>query len=358
MGWKILIPQQIMSEGRQLLIDNGHTIIDGRGFEAEDVLADMKEYQPDAMIVRITKISREVIEADPNLKVIARHGAGFDSVDIQACRDNHVQLLYAPIANSTSVAETALMLMLECSRNVVNLRDILNGDSYTSDFRAAYYRAKLKVNKTTLNGKTVGIVGCGNIGSRLARRCLAMEMNVMCYDPFKPAVDFPDGVEVVRDLDRIFKESDYVSMHTPATAVTEKMVNASRLAMMKPTAFLINTSRGAVVDENALYEACLNHKIAGAGLDAISKEPMSPDFPLRHLKNVIIYPHIGGSTTEASHRASYCAAVGIQEAYDGKTPTWPVPFIDYETAPIYNDVRKPQTHNVGMFADIDKIIGR
>src|SRR5574344_328839 len=114
MGWKILLPQEIMEEGTKLLTDAGHTLIKGRGFETEDVLADFKEYQPDAMIVRITKITREVIEANPNLKVLVRHGAGFDAVDIKACHDNGVQTLYAPVANSTSVAETALLLILEC----------------------------------------------------------------------------------------------------------------------------------------------------------------------------------------------------------------------------------------------------
>ena len=102
MGWKILLPQEIMSEGRKLLEDAGHTVIDGRGFETEDVLADFKEYQPDAMIVRITPITREVIESNPNLKVIVRHGAGFDALDVKACHDNNVQALYAPVANSTS----------------------------------------------------------------------------------------------------------------------------------------------------------------------------------------------------------------------------------------------------------------
>ena len=164
MGWKILLPQEIMSEGRKLLEDAGHTVIDGRGFETEDVLADFKEYQPDAMIVRITPITREVIESNPNLKVIVRHGAGFDALDVKACHDNNVQALYAPVANSTSVAETAMLLILECSRNVTVLHK-----TWVNDF----YKAKLKVRKNTLNGKTIGLIGCGNIGSRVAKRCLA-----------------------------------------------------------------------------------------------------------------------------------------------------------------------------------------
>lgn len=340
MAWKILLPQEIMYEGRKLLEDAGHTIIDGRGFETADVLADMKEHQPDAMIVRITHITREVIEANPNLKVIVRHGAGFDTLDVKACHEHGVQALYAPVANSTSVAETALLLILECSRNVTVLHN-----TWVQD----YYRAKLKVRKNTLSGKTVGIIGCGNIGSRLAVRALAMEMNVLAYDPYKPAKAFPDGVEVVRELDRIFKESDYVSVHTPSTSVTKNMIDHKRLSMMKPTAFLINTARGACVVEEDLYKACKSGVIAGAGLDAISKEPVDPANPLLTLDNVIIYPHIGGNTIEAAHRASYFAAMGIGEVYQGKEPTWPIHDVDYATAPIYIDLKKPSTKPIGMF---------
>ena len=213
-----------------------------------------------------------------------------------------------------------------------------------------FYYAKLKVRKNTLSGKTVGVIGCGNIGSRLAKRALAMEMNVLAYDPYKPAADFPDGVEVVRDLERIFRESDYVSVHTPNTPITHHIVNAETLAMMKPTAFLINTARGGCVDEDALYKACKNGTIAGAGLDAIKQEPVSPDFPLLGLDNVIIYPHIGGNTTEAAHRASYFAAMGVQEVYEGKQPTWPINDVDYATAPTYTDTRKPDTKLADMFA--------
>lgn len=341
MGWKILLPQEIMEEGEQLLIDAGHTLIRGRGFETADVLEDMKEHKPDAMIVRITPITREVIEANPNLKVIVRHGAGFDALDVKACHDNGVQALYAPVANSTSVAETALLLILECSRNVLKLRS-----TWVED----YYKAKLKIRKTTLNGKTIGIIGCGNIGSRLAKRVMGLEMNVLAYDPYKPAKDFPEGVEVVRDLDRIFRESDYVSLHVPNTTVTKDMVNKERLAMMKPTAFLINTARGGCVVEEDLFEACKSGVIAGAGLDAIRKEPVDPANPLLTLDNVVIYPHIGGNTVEAAHRASYFAAMGVQEVYEEKTPTWPIHDIDYETAPTYNDTVEVKKKPTGMFS--------
>lgn len=176
-----------------------------------------------------------------------------------------------------------------------------------------------------------------------------MEMNVLAYDPYKPAADFPDGVEVVRDLERIFRESDYVSLHAPNTPVTRNMVNRETLALMKPTAFLINTARGALVNEADLYEACKNGVIAGAGLDAIAHEPILPDMPLATLDNVLITPHVGGNTVEAAMRASYMSAMGIEEMYEGKEPTWPIPMIDYATAPTYTDVKRPDKAPVGMY---------
>ena len=309
MGWKILLPQEIMSEGRKLLEDAGHTVIDGRGFETEDVLADFKEYQPDAMIVRITPITREVIESNPNLKVIVRHGAGFEALDVKACHDNNVQALYAPVANSTSVAETAMLLILECSRNVTVLHK-----TWVNDF----YKAKLKVRKNTLNGKTIGLIGCGNIGSRVAKRCLAFEMNVLAYDPYKPASEFPDGVEVVRDLDRIFKECDYVSLHCPLTPATRHLINADTLVLMKPTAFLINTSRGALIDEPALIKALQEHKIAGAGLDVQETEPPVEDNPLYTLDNVILTPHMGWKGLETRQRLLSILKGNIDGFINGK----------------------------------------
>ena len=341
MGWKILLPQELKQDARNFLERNGHTLIDGHGFETENVIADMKEYQPDAIIVRITKMTRAVFEAaSPNLKVLARHGAGYDAVDLRAAKDFGVKCLYAPVANSTSVAETAMMHMLYASRNVTHLQKEMPKD---------FYSAKLKTHMTTLNGKTLGIIGCGNIGSRLAKRALAMEMNVLAYDPYKPAKDFPEGVEVVRDINRIFCESDYVSLHTPNTPITRNMINKKTLAMMKPTAFLINTARGALVNETDLYDACKNGVIAGAGLDAVAHEPIAPNHPLLQLENVLITPHVGGNTVEAAMRASYMAAIGIEEMYEGKTPTWPIPDIDDTTAPTYIDIKKPERKPADLY---------
>lgn len=341
MGWKILLPQELKKDARDMLESHGHTLIDGRGFETEDVIADMKEHQPDAVIIRITKMPREVFAAAaPNLKVLVRHGAGYDAVDLKAAKEFGVKCLYAPVANSTSVAETAMLHILYASRNVTHLVKQMPID---------FYDAKLKTHMTTLNGKTLGLIGCGNIGSRVAKRALSFEMNVLAYDPYKPAKDFPDGVEVVRDINRIFRECDYVSLHAPNTPVTKNMINKDTLAMMKPTAFLINTARGALVNEDDLYEACKNGVIAGAGLDAVAHEPIDPNHKLLTLENILVTPHIGGNSVEAALRASYFSALGIEEMYEGKEPTWPIPDIDYETAETYDDVRKPDIKPAGMY---------
>ncbi|MGM0214752.1 hydroxyacid dehydrogenase [Enterococcus sp. AZ109] len=327
MGYKILLPQEIMQEGRDYLESRGHELITGSGMETEDIIRDIKGI--DAMVVRLSKMTREVFEAADQLKVIVRHGAGFDTVDLEAAKEHGVQVLYCPTANSTSVAEVAVFYMLYCSRNFTKVRNTFIDD---------YYQAKLRTPKSELDGKTVGIIGVGNIGSRVAAKCRdAFNMKVLAYDPYKPAKDFPEGVEVVRDFDRIFKESDFVSLHCPTTDVTREFVGKEQFEMMKPTAFLINSARGMVVNEKDLYEACKNEVIAGAGLDVLQDEPVKKENPILYLDNVVIAPHIGAATKEATDRASLHSAIGIHEVYEGKEPTWPVRAIDWATAPQYND---------------------
>ncbi|RRG05207.1 MAG: hydroxyacid dehydrogenase [Lactobacillus sp.] len=327
MGWNILLPQPIQKVGSDYLIEHGHNLIKGSGMETENVIHDIKGV--DAMVVRLSKITREVFEAADQLKVVVRHGAGFDTVDLDAAKEFGVKVLYCPTANSMSVAETAVFYMLYLSRNFTKVQ---------KRFVEDYYTAKLRTPKTMLEGKTVGIIGCGNVGSRVAQKCKdGFHMRVLAYDPYKPAKDFPEGVEVVRDIDRILKESDYVSLHVPKTKITEGLIDKTALAKMKPTAFLINTARGPIVNQDDLVDA-LNHQvIAGAGLDVMKEEPIPADNPLLQMDNVVIAPHIGAATVEAANRASYQSAQGIEEVYEGKTPSWPVKKIDWDTAQTYND---------------------
>lgn len=315
MTYKILLPQEIMQEGREYLESRGYELITGSGMEEEDIIHDIPDC--DGIIVRLSKMSDRVFEAAKKLKVVARHGAGYDTVDLNSAKRHGVTVLNAPIANSMSVAELAIFYMLHCSRNFRLVEEKMLED---------YYWAKLRTPKVELDGKTVGLVGVGNIGSRVAIKALhGFNMKVIAYDPYKTQDQVPEGVELTNDFDRIFKESDFVSLHCPTTAETTDFIGEKQFSLMKPTAYFINTARGKLVDEKALYHALSTHIIAGAGVDVLKKEPFDPADPIFALSNIVIGPHIGAATKEATDRASLHSAIGIDEVLSGKKPSWPVP---------------------------------
>ena len=231
MSFKILLPQPILESGRQYLLDKGYELVDGSGFEEEDIIRDIKGC--DGMIVRTAKITRRILEAADSLKVIARHGAGFDGVDLEAAREKGIVVLYAPRANSQSVAELAIFYMLHCSRNFKLVQKL-----YRDDYRFA----KFNVEKHELNGKTLGLIGVGNIGGLVAKKAaLGFDMKVLAFDPY--AKDLPDYIELAGSREEVFEKADYVSLHVPATPETVNSVGAKEFQLMKPTAFLINVSR-------------------------------------------------------------------------------------------------------------------
>lgn len=313
MGFKILLPQPIVESGRKLLEEHGYEIVDGNGYTEDDIIRDIKGC--DAMIVRTAKITRRIIEAADQLKVIARHGAGFDGVDMEAAKEKGIMVLYAPRANSESVAELAIFYMLHCSRNFKKVQKLYKDD---------YMTAKMKVDKYELNGKTLGLIGVGNIGGLVAKKAYyGFDMNVIAYDPF--AKNLPEYITPASDRDEVFKKADYVSLHIPATPDTVNSVGAHEFDIMKENAFLINTSRGTVVDEDALIAALNEKKIAGAALDVTRQEPINKDNPLLEMDNVLTAPHIGGATKEASSRASFICAQGIDDFLNGRKPDFPVP---------------------------------
>lgn len=313
MSFKILLPQPILESGRKYLLDKGYELIDGNGFEEEDIIRDIRGC--DGMIVRTAKITRRILEAADRLKVIARHGAGFDGVDLEAARKKGILVLYAPKANSESVAELAVFYMLHCSRNFKLVQKL-----YKDDYRFA----KFNVEKHELNGKTLGIIGVGNIGGLVAKKAaFGFDMKVIAYDPY--AKSLPDYIEAAGSREEVFERADYVSLHVPATPETVNSVGEREFSLMKPSAFLINTSRGSVVDEEALIKALREKKIAGAALDVLKNEPIEKDNPLLEMDNVVTAPHIGAATKEASSRASLICAEGIDDFLSGRRPEFVVP---------------------------------
>ena len=294
MAYRILLPQPIMESGRKYLEEKGYEIVDGEGYTEDDIIRQIPGC--DAMIVRTAKITKKILDAADSLKVIARHGAGFDGVDLKAAEEKNVMVLYAPTANSNSVAETAIFYMLYCSRNFKKVQALYKTD---------YMTAKMKIEKHELGGKTLGLIGVGNIGGRVAKKAVfGFDMKVIAFDPY--AKELPDYIQRVESREEVFKNADYVSLHIPATPETEKSVGAKEFDLMKPTAYLINTSRGA-------------------GLDVLTKEPLDPENPLLSMDNVLTAPHIGGATKEASSRSSLVCAEGIDDFLSGRRPKYPVP---------------------------------
>ena len=220
-------------------------------------------------------------------------------------------------AHAISVAELTIFYMLYCSRNFRKVQNL-----YLTDYR----QAKMGIPKTELEGKTLGLVGLGNIGKLVAKKAaLGFDMTVLAFDPFAKQEGLPEYIQLVQDRDEIFKRSDYVSLHVPATPETIHSVSDREFDLMKETAYLINAARGSIVDEPALIRALEAGKIAGAGLDTLEKEPIDPANPLVSMDNVLTAPHIGGATKEASSRSSVACAQAIDDFFSGRTSKFVVP---------------------------------
>src|SRR6185312_10390259 len=243
-----------------------------------------------------TRFGETELEAAKDMKVVTRIGVGFDAVDVPALSRRKIPLMVVGIANSPSVAEQALFMMLTLAKRANELHALVKDGQWSTRLSKLPY---------DLYGKTVLIIGFGRIGTRTAKRCLAMEMNVLIYDPYKAAAEVKAAsCEPVADLDAALPRADFLSIHCPKTPETVGMFNAARLRRLKPTAYLINTARGGIVDEPALYDALVSGKLAGAGLDVFEMEPPPIGHSLFELPNVIMAPHVAGVTREAVDRMS------------------------------------------------------
>jgi D-3-phosphoglycerate dehydrogenase len=240
------------------------------------------------------------MEAMPQLRVVGRHGAGLDIVDIPAATRMGVAVVHAPGANAQAVAEHALMLMLMAAKRAVQI------DRWTRD---GDWRARRDALNEELGGKTLGIVGVGNIGRRVARFAGALGMRVLAYDKYLPDDEVRRrGAEPVASLDALLPQVDVLTCHTPLTDETRAMIDERTLGLMKRGAILVNTSRGPVHDERAVFEALAKGQLGAAGLDVFAEEPTPVDNPLFGLPNLVCSQHVAGVTVQANR------AIGMQVA--------------------------------------------
>ncbi|MGD1954681.1 MAG: phosphoglycerate dehydrogenase [Sphingomonadales bacterium] len=284
---KVLISDKMSPKAAEIFRERGVDVDEKPGMSKEELISVIGDY--DGLAIRSsTKVTPDVLEAATNLKVIGRAGIGVDNINIPAASQGGVVVMNTPFGNSVTTAEHAIAMMMALARQIPEA-NISTQDG--------------KWEKSRLMGvevfhKTLGLIGCGNIGSIVATRAQGLQMKVIAYDPFLTedrAVDL--GVEKV-DLETLFKRADFLSLHTPLTDSTRGIVGAEAIATMKPTARLINCARGGLVDEDALYAALKENRIAGAALDVFAEEPAKAS-PLFGLDNFIATPHLGASTTEA-----------------------------------------------------------
>jgi D-3-phosphoglycerate dehydrogenase len=307
--FRILISDKLAQEGIELIERSGDfQPVIRTGLSEQELAQTIGEY--DGLIVRSeTKVTPRVLDNPGRLRAIARAGVGVDNIDVQTATRRGILVMNTPGGNTLSAAEHTVALMLAMSRNVVPACNSLK--------EGIWDRKKYMGNQ--LNRKVLGIIGLGRIGIAVARMAQAFDMKVLGYDPFAaPAAAEKLGVEVTDELERIFREADYITVHVPANQDTINMIDRPQLEMMKPTARLVNCARGGVINEDALFDALAEGRVAGAALDVFSREP-PVNQRFAKLVTCLVTPHLGASTEEAQIEVAVEAAQILMDALkDGR----------------------------------------
>lgn len=304
---KVLICDAIAEDGVHILRDAAEVDIK-TGLKEAELVAIVGDY--DGLMVRsATKITRPVIEAAQKLQIIGRAGVGVDNIDVAAATERGVIVVNSPGGNTIAVAELVLGMMLALVRNVVPATQSMS--------QGQWKRSSLM--GTQILGKTLGVIGVGRIGTEVIKRAQSFGMNVLGYDPFLTTQRAKDLNIEALTIDEICERADFITIHTPLTKDTKHLFGAERIARMKNGAFLINCSRGGIIDESALYDALKSGKLGGAGLDVYEQEPPT-DLPLRDLPNVVLTPHLGASTEEAQSEVALDVARQMAEVFAGNPP--------------------------------------
>lgn len=312
MGIKVLIPQMIAQEGIEYLIHHEYEIKIGSGAAEEDLIRDIADC--DAVLLRTASMTEKVMEAGKNLKIVARHGAGYNNVDVEAAKRRGIVVTNTPDATTTSVAEYTIGAILAVTKRLFPCREQMKNGNYT--FKNSHRGIELK-------GKTLGIVGFGRIGRQVAQIAYeGLSMKITAYVNH-PKGDIPDYVKIV-DWEQLFRESDVVTLHVPATSDTTGFVGEKEFGMMKESAYFINCSRGEVVNEADFIRAMEKGRIAGAFADVFETEPPAEDNPLLDMENVVVSPHMASNTEECMVTIAVQAAQQIDRFFKGKKPLWTV----------------------------------
>jgi D-3-phosphoglycerate dehydrogenase len=307
----LITAPKIADEAMEMLLGRGMRVLTMPLTASPDDLASrMAAENPDAVISRTVRVDAHAIMAAPRLKVISKYGVGFDNIDIAAATARGVPVTVTRDANSQSVAELTIGLMLALSRRVV---------TFDRDIREGRWD-RISIMGVELSGGVLGVVGFGAIGRRVAPIARAIGMRVHAFDPLLPEGVIPEDVVRHRILEDLLSAADVVSLHCPLDSSTRGLIDADRLALMKPSAMLVNAARGPIVDERALVSALKSGRLAGAALDTYAVEPLPATSELRMLGNVVMTPHIGGTTAQSAWRVSVRAVQNVLDVLDGRAP--------------------------------------
>ncbi|MBS4007612.1 MAG: phosphoglycerate dehydrogenase [Clostridium sp.] len=302
---KVLVSDQISDLGVAKLREK--VSVDVKTDLTPEQLVDLIS-QYDALVVRSsTKVTRQVLEAGKNLKVVGRAGVGVDNIDVEAATERGIIVINAPEGNTISAAEHTIAMMTSLARNIP--------DAVSSMKKGEWKRSKFM--GVELYKKTLGVVGIGRIGSEVIKRAKAMDMDILAYDPYISAERAEKMGVTLTSLEEIYRKADFITVHTPLTKATKYMIGKKELAMMKDGVRIINCARGGLIDEQALYEALVSGKVAGAALDVFEEEPVSCN-PLCSLASVIATPHLGASTEEAQVNVAVQVAEQVVNALLGE----------------------------------------
>ncbi|MEJ2056858.1 MAG: hydroxyacid dehydrogenase [Desulfofustis sp.] len=289
----------IVDEAMAMLHDNAVEVVMVPPYtESDEIASTVGSEGADAILVRMGDITDAVIEASPHLKVIAKHGVGVNNIDIGAATRRRIPVMITPGANSRSVAEHAFALILTLTKRIVSL----NTNLRQGKWEKTSYRG------TELTGKCLGVIGYGSIGRELVELVKPFKMTICAYDPVLKTDNNP---ELVADVEQLYRTADVISLHCPLTDATRGMIGRNQFKIMKPTAYVVNTARGGIINEADLAWALENRVIAGAGLDSFEKEPPPLDTPLWKAPNLLVSPHVGAVTEESLRNMGVLAAANI-----------------------------------------------
>jgi D-3-phosphoglycerate dehydrogenase len=306
--WEVLLPRAIDPAGPESLADIAHCTGMDEYENSEAALADIARY--DAVICRTARLDAEVLDRADRLRVIAKHGTGLDTVDVDAASERGVVVCNTPDANTQSVAEHTLALLFGVRRHLHTADRHVRAGGWD---RSAFTGRELAAD-------TLGLVGFGNIARAVATLAQGVGMTVAVYDPYVSADAVPSEVTLVDSLTDLCERSDALSLHVPLTDDTRHLVGRAELDRLGEDGVLLNTARGAVVDEDALVEALAEGVVAGAGLDTFASEPPGSDHPLASRDDVLLTPHVGANTEQALVRMSQQAAANVRTVYEGGLP--------------------------------------